>query len=72
MNDLKTKKTLKYLSVRVLRVGRTYLVWQNLESVSAVRKGVSKAGFLTGVYILQSINMCSATELLIRIVDCTK
>ena len=54
VDDIKTKKTLKYLSVRGLRIGRTHLVWQNLESVSAVRKGVVKARFLTGVYILQS------------------
>ena len=54
VDDVKTKKTLKYLSVRGLLIGRTHLVWQNLESVSAVRKGVVKARSLTGVYILQS------------------
>ena len=54
VDGIKTKKTLKYLSVRGLHVGRTHLVWQNLEPVSAVRKGVAKARFLTGIYILQS------------------
>ena len=53
-DDIKTKKTPKYLAVSGLRVGHTQRVWQNLESVSAVRKGVSKARFLTGIYILQS------------------
>ena len=53
-DDIKTKKTLKYLSVRGLRVGHSHLVWQNLDTVSAVRKGVIRARFLTGVYLLQS------------------
>ena len=35
----KNKKTLKYLSVRGLRVGLSHLVWQDLRTVSAVRKG---------------------------------
>ena len=52
-DDIKNKKTLKYLSVRGLRVGHSHLVWQDLETVSAVRKGVIKARFLTGVYLLQ-------------------
>ena len=54
VDDINSKKTLRYLSVRGLRVGHSHLVWQNLESVSAVRKGVIKAMFLTGVYLLQS------------------
>ena len=54
VDDIKTKKTSRYLSVCGLCVSRTPLVWQNLESVSAVRKGIVKARFLTGVYILQS------------------
>ena len=53
-DDIKTKKTLKYLSVRGLRVGHSHLVWQNLDTVSAVRKGVIRARSLTGVYLLQS------------------
>ena len=36
-DDIKTKKTLKYLSVRGLRIGHSHLVWQNLDTVSAVR-----------------------------------
>ena len=70
VDDIKTKKTLKYLSVRGLRIGRTHLVWQNLESVSAVRNGVVKARFLSGVIYSSPVDMCSATGLLIRIVDC--
>ena len=54
MDDIKSKKTLRYLSERGLRVGHSHLVWQNLETVSAVRKGVIKARFLPGVYLLQS------------------
>ena len=50
----KNKKTLKYLSVQGLHVGHSHLVWQNLRTVSAVRKGVIKARFLTGVYLLHS------------------
>ena len=55
-DDIKNKTTLKYLSVplRGLRIGQSHLVWQDLETVSAVRKGVIKARFLTGVYLLQS------------------
>ena len=37
-----------------LRVGHSHLVWQDLGTVSAVRKGVIKARFLTGVYLLLS------------------
>ena len=54
VDDIKSKKTLNYLSVRGLRVGHSHLVCQNLETVSAVRKGVIKARFRTGVYLLQS------------------
>ena len=54
VDDIKSKKTLRYLSVRGLRVAHSHLVWQNLESVSAVRKGVIKAMFPTGVYLMQS------------------
>ena len=46
-DDIKNKTTLKYLSVRGLRIGQSHLVWQDLETVSAVRKGVIKARFLT-------------------------
>ena len=53
-DDIKTKKTLKYLSVPGLCVGHSHLVSQNLDPVSAVRKGVIQARFLTGVYLLQS------------------
>ncbi|MCG8048963.1 MAG: reverse transcriptase family protein [Candidatus Thiodiazotropha endolucinida] len=54
VNDIKAKKTLKYLSVCQLRAGSTHLVWQNLESVADVRKAVIKVRFLTGVYLLQT------------------
>ena len=50
----KNKYTLKYLSVRGLHVSHSHLVRQDLGTVSAVRKGVIKARFLTGVYLLQS------------------
>ena len=50
--NIKTKKTLKYLSVCQLRVGSTHLVWQSKETVAAVRKAVINAGFLTGVVSL--------------------
>ena len=53
-SEIKTKKTLKYLSVNNLRIGTTHLVWRTLDSsVSDVRKGVVKARILTGTYILQ-------------------
>ena len=52
-DDIKTKKTLKYLSVRGLCVGHSHLIWQNLDTVSAVRKEVIRASFLTGVYLHQ-------------------
>ena len=35
VNDIKTKKALRYLSAHDLRAGRTHQVWQNLELVSA-------------------------------------
>ena len=35
-------------------MGHSHLVWQNLDTVSAVRIGVIKARFLMGVYLLQS------------------
>ena len=40
--------------MRGLRIGHSHLVWQNLDTVPAVRKGVIQARFLTGVYLLQS------------------
>ena len=46
VNVIKTKKTLKYLSVCQLRVGFTHLVWQNIETVAAVRKAIIKARFV--------------------------
>ena len=52
VNNIKTKKTLKYHSVWQLRVRSTHLVWQSTETVAAVRKAVIKAGFLTGVVSL--------------------
>ena len=33
VNNIKTKKTLKYLSVCQLRNGSTHLVWQNIETI---------------------------------------
>lgn len=54
ISDIKTKKTLKYLSVQNLRIGSTHLVWRTVESsVADVRKAVVKARILTGTYILQ-------------------
>ena len=53
-DEIKSKKTLKYLSVRGLCVGHSHLVWQDLGTVSAVRRAVIKARFLTRVYLLQS------------------
>lgn len=54
VREIKTKKTLRYLSVNNLRIGTTHLVWRTIDSsVSDVRKGVVKARILTGTYILQ-------------------
>ena len=54
VNDIKTKKSLKNLSVNNLRVGTTHLIWRTVESsVTDVRKAVVKARILTGTYILQ-------------------
>ena len=54
MSEIKTKKTLKYLSVNNLRIGTTHLVWRTIDSsVSDVRKEMVKARILTGTYILQ-------------------
>ena len=54
--DIKTKKTLKYLSIHNLRVGTTHMVWKTVESsVTDVKKAVVKARILTGTYILQKI-----------------
>lgn len=53
IGDIKTKKTLKYLSVQNLRVGSPHLLWRTVESsVTDVRKAVIKARILTGTYIL--------------------
>ena len=61
-DDIKTKKTLKYLSVQGLLVGQLHLVWQNLDTVSAVRMGVTKAKFLSGKCICCSrIDTCLAS-----------
>ena len=52
--DIKTKKTLKYLSIHNLRVGTTHMVWKTVQSsVTDVKKAVVKARLLTGTYILQ-------------------
>ena len=42
VSDIKTKKTLKYLSVLNLRIGTTHLVWRTVESsiVAGVKKAV--------------------------------
>ena len=55
MKNIENKKTLKYLPVGGLRIGHSQLVWQDLETMSAVRKGVIKARFITRVYLLQLI-----------------
>ena len=68
-DDIKYKKTLKYLSVRELRVGHSHLVWQDLWTVSAVRKGVVKARFLTESICFSRIDTYLATRLLTQIVD---
>ena len=68
--DIKTKKTLKYLSVRGLLVCQLHLVWQNLDTVSAVRMGVTKAKFLSGkCFCCSRIDTCLALRLLTQIVD---
>ena len=52
--EIKTKKTLKYLSVYNLRIGTTHLVWRSLDAlVPDVRKGIIKTRILTGTYLLQ-------------------
>ncbi|MCW4346819.1 MAG: reverse transcriptase family protein [Candidatus Thiodiazotropha endolucinida] len=52
--DIKTKKSLKLLPLRNLRIGLTHLVWRNVEtSVADVKKAIVKARVLTGTYILQ-------------------
>ena len=54
VSDIKTKKTLKYLSCYNLSVDNTHLVWRTVDnSVMDVRKAVVKARILTGTYILQ-------------------
>ena len=54
VNDIKTKKSLKNLSVNNLCVGTTQLIWRTVESsVTDVNKAVVKARILTGTYILQ-------------------
>ena len=54
ISEIKTRKTLKYLSVDNLRIGSTHLVWRSLDStVSDVRKGITKARILTRTYMLQ-------------------
>ena len=46
--DIKTKKTLKHLSIHNLRVGTTNMVWTTVESsVTDVKKAVVKARILT-------------------------
>ena len=51
--EIKTKKTLKYLSMYNLRIG-THFVWRSLDSsVTDVRKGITKTRILTGIYLLQ-------------------
>lgn len=57
INDIKTKKTLRFLNIKTLHTGITHLVWSSIESETEVTKGVIriiKARVLTGVYILQS------------------
>ena len=44
----------EYLYPSLLRIGYTHLVWNSLDSEAEVRKDVTKARILTGVYILQS------------------
>ena len=53
-SEIKTKKTLKFLPVKNLRIGSTHLVWKAVEtSVADVKKAIVKARVLTGTYILQ-------------------
>ena len=52
--EIKTKKTLKYLSVYNLQIGTSHLVWRSLDaSVPDVRKGIIRNRILTGTYLLQ-------------------
>ena len=47
--EIKTKKTLKYLSVYNLQIGTSHLVWRSLDaSVPDVRKGIIRNRILTG------------------------
>ena len=49
VNDIKTKKTLKFLNIKALRT-----VWNSIESETEVKKAVINVRVLTGVYILQA------------------
>ena len=43
INDIKTKKTLRFLNIKTLRTGITHLVWSSIESEAEVKNGVIKA-----------------------------
>ena len=43
INDIKTKKTLRFLNIKTLRSGITHLVWSSIESEAEVNKGVIKS-----------------------------
>ena len=68
-SEIKTKKTLKFLPVKNLRIGSTHLVWKAVEtSVVDVKKAIVKARVLTGTYILQKTNRLSVTGLWMQFV----
>ena len=65
-DDIKNKKTLKYLSVRGLRVGHSHLVWQDLGQSD---KKLSKQGCSPESICFSRIDTYLATRLLAQIVD---
>ena len=54
VTDIKSKKTLPYLEVHSLRVGRTHLTWREIETASQVKRSIVRTRIITGTYTLQS------------------
>ena len=51
--DIRTKKSLGYLSTNSLRVGLPHLIWRDIQAGGQVRS-IVRARILTGTYTLQS------------------
>ena len=69
-DDIKNKKTLKYLSVRGLRVGHSHLVWQDLSGqCQQSEKELSKQVFSPESICFSRKDTYLATRLLTQIVD---